>query len=135
MTVADEKTPVVGDHDKGALTSTDASTKDAGHESGTETAVEDPAEMTTTAKAAHSESGAVATPSDGDDIVYPKGVVLFFIILSLCLAVFLVALDQTIIAPALGAITGEFLSVKDIVRNFYLLVLSISRFLGGVTFR
>ncbi|KAK3692628.1 major facilitator superfamily domain-containing protein [Podospora appendiculata] len=47
-------------------------------------------------------------------MVYPKGVTLLLIILSLCLAVFLVALDQTIIAPALGAITGEFGSVKDI---------------------
>ncbi|KAM7199434.1 Major facilitator superfamily domain containing protein [Rhypophila sp. PSN 637] len=49
-----------------------------------------------------------------DEQVYPKGLKLILIILSLCLAVFLVALDQTIIAPALGAITGEFQSVKDI---------------------
>ncbi|KAK0707528.1 major facilitator superfamily domain-containing protein [Lasiosphaeris hirsuta] len=45
---------------------------------------------------------------------YPHGAKLVLIISSLCLAVFLVALDQTIIAPALGAITGEFSSVKDI---------------------
>ncbi|KAK3350008.1 major facilitator superfamily domain-containing protein [Lasiosphaeria hispida] len=45
---------------------------------------------------------------------YPHGAKLILIISSLCLAVFLVALDQTIIAPALGAITGEFASVKDI---------------------
>ncbi|KAK5662036.1 hypothetical protein OQA88_10148 [Cercophora sp. LCS_1] len=45
---------------------------------------------------------------------YPTGLKLILIIASLCLAVFLVALDQTIIAPALGAITGEFSSVKDI---------------------
>lgn len=36
------------------------------------------------------------------------------IIASLCLSVFLVALDQTIIAPALGAITAQFSSVRDI---------------------
>jgi len=45
---------------------------------------------------------------------YPTGLKLVLIIASLCLAVFLVALDQTIIAPALGAITGEFSSVRDI---------------------
>lgn len=59
-----------------------------------------------------------ATPdssSDADaEIVYPHGPKLYLIIASLCLCVFLVALDQTIIAPALGAITGEFSSVKDI---------------------
>lgn len=45
---------------------------------------------------------------------YPTGIRLVLIITSLCLAVFLVALDQTIIAPALGAITEEFKSTKDI---------------------
>lgn len=49
-----------------------------------------------------------------DRETYPHGLPLILLIASLCLAVFLVALDQTIIAPALGAITGEFLSVKDI---------------------
>ncbi|KAK3292697.1 major facilitator superfamily domain-containing protein [Chaetomium fimeti] len=49
-----------------------------------------------------------------DAVVYPTGIKLILIIVSLCMAVFLVALDQTIIAPALGAITGEFGSVKDI---------------------
>lgn len=45
---------------------------------------------------------------------YPKGFKLWIIIASLCLTVFLVALDQTIVAPALGAITNEFGSVRDI---------------------
>lgn len=49
-----------------------------------------------------------------DRETYPHGIKLVLIIASLCLAVFLVALDQTIIAPALGAITGEFSSVGDI---------------------
>ena len=53
-------------------------------------------------------------PTEEDEQIYPKGLKLVLIICSLCLAVFLVALDQTIIAPALGAITGEFASVKDI---------------------
>jgi MFS family permease len=61
-----------------------------------------------------SGSAAAAANASQDDVVYPKGLKLFLIIASLCLAVFLVALDQTIIAPALGAITGEFASVKDI---------------------
>lgn len=50
-----------------------------------------------------------------DTAVYPSGTKLALIISSLCMAVFLVALDQTIIAPALGAITAEYKSVKDIV--------------------
>jgi hypothetical protein len=50
-----------------------------------------------------------------DDSQYPTGLTLILIITSLCLSVFLVALDQTIIAPALGAITTEFQSTKDIV--------------------
>ncbi|KAH8904379.1 MFS general substrate transporter [Coniochaeta sp. PMI_546] len=49
-----------------------------------------------------------------DDTVYPKGLKLILIIFALCLSVLLVALDQTIIAPALGAITTEFQSVSDI---------------------
>lgn len=53
--------------------------------------------------------------ADADTIVYPSGITLTLIIVALCLAVFLVALDQTIIAPALGAITAEYKSVKDIV--------------------
>ncbi|KFH46342.1 putative HC-toxin efflux carrier-like protein [Hapsidospora chrysogenum ATCC 11550] len=52
--------------------------------------------------------------ADADTIVYPSGITLTLIIVALCLAVFLVALDQTIIAPALGAITAEYKSVKDI---------------------
>ncbi|KAL1836082.1 hypothetical protein VTJ49DRAFT_5605 [Mycothermus thermophilus] len=51
---------------------------------------------------------------DDADVVYPNGWKVATIIISLCLSVFLVALDQTIIAPALGAITTEYGSVKDI---------------------
>ncbi|CAI0654594.1 unnamed protein product [Colletotrichum noveboracense] len=52
--------------------------------------------------------------SSEDEVEYPHGLKLILIIIALCLAVFLVALDQTIIAPALGAITSEYGSVKDI---------------------
>ncbi|KAK3401612.1 major facilitator superfamily domain-containing protein [Sordaria brevicollis] len=55
-----------------------------------------------------------SSTSSQDQQIYPKGLKLILIIASLCLAVFLVALDQTIIAPALGAITQEYGSVKDI---------------------
>lgn len=51
---------------------------------------------------------------EGDEHVYPKGLTRILIIFAVCLSVFLVALDQTIIAPALGAITAHFGSVKDI---------------------
>lgn len=50
------------------------------------------------------------------DPQYPSGLKLTAIIFALCIAIFLVALDQTIIAPALGTITARFNSVKDIVR-------------------
>jgi MFS family permease len=64
---------------------------------------------------ARPEPGAEAPASGSEDeTAYPTGMKLILIIVSLCMAVFLVALDQTIIAPALGAITAEYKSVKDI---------------------
>lgn len=48
------------------------------------------------------------------EVVYPQGLPRILIIVCLCMSVFLVALDQTIIAPALGAITGQFNSTRDI---------------------
>jgi len=66
------------------------------------------------APAAGAQSPTRSGGSSQDRESYPHGLKLILIIASLCLAVFLVALDQTIIAPALGAITGEFASVKDI---------------------
>jgi hypothetical protein len=52
--------------------------------------------------------------TDNTEIVYPKGVELVVIIVALCLAVLLVALDQTIIATAIPRITDHFNSVQDI---------------------
>lgn len=49
-----------------------------------------------------------------DESKYPHGLHLGLILVSLCLSIFLVALDQTIIAPALGAITTQFNSIEDI---------------------
>lgn len=48
-----------------------------------------------------------------DDVEYPTGLKLWLVMISLCLSIFLVALDQTIIAPALGAITNEYKSTKE----------------------
>lgn len=51
----------------------------------------------------------------GDEtLVYPQGLKLAIIIAALCLAVFLVALDQTIISTAIPKITDSFNSVNDI---------------------
>lgn len=74
-------------------------------------------------KMRHNEDGHKPTEQSQDRIEhfkdesqYPHGLKLSLIIIAICLSVFLVALDQTIIAPALGAITEEYQSVKDIVR-------------------
>ncbi|MCJ1397095.1 hypothetical protein MMC11_000287 [Xylographa trunciseda] len=50
----------------------------------------------------------------GDDIVYPAGAKLAIISTALCLSVFLVALDNTIIATAIPRITDQFHALDDI---------------------
>ncbi|KAK6956967.1 hypothetical protein Daesc_002249 [Daldinia eschscholtzii] len=74
---------------------------------------------------------------DDEGNEYPTGLKLYLVILSLCLAVFLVALDQTIIAPALGAITAEYQSVKDIgwYGSSYLLTSTALQPLYGKVYR
>jgi hypothetical protein len=57
---------------------------------------------------------ATIVPTAQDEIVYPTGLRLVAIIIALCLAVLLVALDQTIIATAIPRITDRFNSVSDI---------------------
>ena len=49
-----------------------------------------------------------------EEVVYPKGFKVVVIIVALILAVFLVALDQTIIATAIPRITDRFKSVLDV---------------------
>lgn len=52
---------------------------------------------------------------DGEDeAVYPSGLKLAIISLALCLSVFLVALDNTIIATAIPKITDQFNSLQDV---------------------
>lgn len=52
------------------------------------------------------------TREDGSE--YPTGLKLFLIIVALCLAVFLMCLDNTIIATAIPKITDQFNSLDDI---------------------
>jgi hypothetical protein len=58
----------------------------------------------------------ISTPGaeDDDEIVYPGGLKLATIIVALCLGVFLVALDNTIIATAIPKITDHFKSLGDV---------------------
>ena len=56
------------------------------------------------------KEGDTASEEEEEDISkYPTGLPLAFIVIALCLAVFLVALDQTIIATAIPKITGTVL--------------------------
>ncbi|KAF4470310.1 aflatoxin efflux pump AFLT [Fusarium albosuccineum] len=61
-----------------------------------------------------------STPPDagssgnGDDVVYPTGMKLGLITLALCLAVFVMALDNSIIATAIPKITDAFGSLNDV---------------------
>ncbi|KAJ7764906.1 major facilitator superfamily domain-containing protein [Mycena metata] len=68
-----------------------------------------------------------------DDIVYPEGLELFLITLALCLAVFLIALDNTIIATAIPKITDQFKSLDDVgwYGSAYLLTTSAFQLLFG----
>lgn len=49
-----------------------------------------------------------------DEVVYPTGLRLLLISIALCLSVFLVALDNTIIATAIPKITDRFQSLNDV---------------------
>lgn len=55
-----------------------------------------------------------AGPENDDEVEYPQGLKLGLITLSICLAVFLVALDNTIIATAIPKITDQFNSLSDV---------------------
>nr|GAT55039.1 major facilitator superfamily transporter [Mycena chlorophos] len=70
--------------------------------------------------------------SEGD-IVYPQGLKLVFITIALCLAVFLVGLDNTIIATAIPKITAQFNSLDDVgwYGSSYLLTTAAFQLLFG----
>lgn len=60
------------------------------------------------------EEKAGESPDEDESPQYPRGWKLILIVLALCFAVFLVALDQTIISTAIPTITDQFHSVDDI---------------------
>lgn len=70
------------------------------------------------AEAVDEKDGAIATDaahhSGEDEVEYPSGLKFAIITLALCLAVFLVALDNTIIATAIPKITDQFNSLPDV---------------------
>ncbi|KAF7331034.1 Major facilitator superfamily transporter [Mycena venus] len=77
------------------------------------------------------EKDALNTGEDG--IEYPQGPKLFLITIALCLAVFLVALDNTIIATAIPKITDQFQSLDDVgwYGSAYLLTTAAFQLLFG----
>jgi len=52
--------------------------------------------------------------SDEDESIYPTGIALLLIFVSLCTTTFVVALDATIIATAIPTITSQFKSLNDV---------------------
>ena len=71
-------------------------------------------DTTTSSKTEHAVESTPATSEEPETIVYPTGLKVIIILCALFLAVFLVALDQTIIATAIPKITDRFKSVSDI---------------------
>lgn len=71
------------------------------------------------------------TREDGTE--YPKGMKLSFIMLALCLSVFVMALDNSIIATAIPKITDEFQSLPDVgwYGSAYLLTTAALQLLFG----
>ncbi|KAF7297069.1 DHA14-like major facilitator [Mycena indigotica] len=74
-----------------------------------------------------------STKSEGDEIEYPTGIRLALLTLALCLSVFLVALDNTIIAVAIPQITNQFHSLDDVgwYGSSYLLTTAATQLLFG----
>ncbi|MCJ1350729.1 MAG: hypothetical protein MMC33_000710 [Icmadophila ericetorum] len=62
----------------------------------------------------HGEEKAMKEPDLEQEQVYPEGLKLAIIVTALCLSVFLVALDATIIATAIPKITTQFNSLNDV---------------------
>lgn len=62
----------------------------------------------------HHEKVKSSKPLREDGSEYPEGVPFALLCLALCLSVFLMALDTTIIATAIPKITDEFQSLTDV---------------------
>lgn len=106
--------------DHNPATFVDASSSQTHLKSGTETKVADSYEMQASSRSVSPAPGSGLNiekeqhGSDEDDIEYPTGIKFAVISASLCLAVFLMALDNTIIATAIPKITDEFKSLDDV---------------------
>ncbi|KAK5003455.1 hypothetical protein LTR28_010165, partial [Elasticomyces elasticus] len=76
---------------------------------------------------------AVTSEASETSPVYPTGMKLGLITLALCLSVFLVALDNTIVATAIPRITDEFNSLADVgwYGSAYLLKIAAFQLLFG----
>ncbi|KAF9869772.1 major facilitator superfamily transporter [Colletotrichum karsti] len=77
-----------------------------------------------------------ATGEDSDESKYPKGLKLAVIILSNMIAMFLVALDRTIITTAIPRITDDFRSLNDVswYASAYLITSCATQLLWGRIF-
>ncbi|KAI0546790.1 MFS general substrate transporter [Xylaria curta] len=84
---------------------------------------------------ARTENGHALQPTETreDGTEYPKGVKLLLISIALCLSVFLIALDNSIIATAIPAITVQFHSLNDVgwYGSAYLLTTAALQLLFG----
>ncbi|KAJ7275515.1 major facilitator superfamily transporter [Mycena haematopus] len=92
----------------------------------------EPAQRTASEKEKVSEVQTPA-PEDDGDLEFPQGIKLGILMLALCLAVFLVALDNTIIATAIPKITDQFQSLDDVgwYGSSYLLAIASTQLLFG----
>ncbi|KAJ6465952.1 major facilitator superfamily domain-containing protein, partial [Mycena vitilis] len=83
-------------------------------------------------KAQEKEQKSIHSGSE-DGIEYPHGIKLHLITVALCLSVFLVALDNTIIATAIPKITDDFNSLEDVgwYASAYLLTTAAFQLLFG----
>ncbi|OQV06046.1 hypothetical protein CLAIMM_10684 isoform 2 [Cladophialophora immunda] len=118
-TVVDEKAPETNERLQDAATGPKdtfvPSEKTTHPQSETWEKAEEEVQIQSDAKSTTSASVvAPAGPEDDDEIVYPGGLKLALITLALCLSVFLVALDNTIIATAIPKITDHFNSLGDV---------------------
>ncbi|KAJ7043819.1 DHA14-like major facilitator [Mycena alexandri] len=80
------------------------------------------------------EEKSEASPNATDeDVVYPEGLKLLLITIALCLSIFLMALDNTILATAIPKITDEFNSLDDVgwYGSAYLLTTAAFQLLFG----
>ena len=72
------------------------------------------AELQKTMSVAEAQKELSRVMTSGDGVEYPTGLKLNLISLALCLSVFLMALDNTIIATAIPKITDQFHSLADV---------------------